>query len=353
MIAAHFMRHLGSVPQTDVQLTPRQIIKSPTKERVLTSTDFQEHIACLEAKLGRVPEHAAWLRDAAASGMRALQAEGVAAALAPEQIDALEALTIAIGSRPSLEMPDLAAHCRSNAGYYATLIRESDVNLEHLAHSVGIITRNGVQIGTGFVVGEGLVMTARHVAEVLAKADPRSTGDFTIQFRGSRDIAFRHCAPEGQSLPFCPDTVNFNQLDCAVLHLAEPGPAPLILSDNRTDGSKGVDVAVIGYPAAPPPGEERYSVLARLFDFTFGVQRLAWGEVLAAPGEPDNDTSGWVFSHDCTTLGGCSGAPVFDLTVPDFPVIGIHFGGARRVANFAHSAAGIRPVFDELNLNYG
>jgi hypothetical protein len=40
-----------------------------------------------------------------------------------------------------------------------------------------------------------------------------------------------------------------------------------------------------------------------------------------------------VMKHDCSTLGGNSGSPVFDLT--DHRVLGLHFGGRYGFGNYA------------------
>ena len=68
-------------------------------------------------------------------------------------------------------------------------------------------------------------------------------------------------------------------------------------------------------------------MLQDIFGGTYEVKRLQPGTVMQV------DTARKVFTHDCSTLGGNSGSCVVDLRTG--LVIGLHFGGGYRRANFA------------------
>ena len=51
-----------------------------------------------------------------------------------------------------------------------------------------------------------------------------------------------------------------------------------------------------------------------------------------------------VFTHDASTLGGNSGSCVVEFRVQGKSVVGLHFGGAKRQENYAHSIARIEDV---------
>jgi hypothetical protein len=88
----------------------------------------------------------------------------------------------------------------------------------------------------------------------------------------------------------------------------------------------GRPVYVVGYPAWDGRRNEPES-MRRIFMDVYNVKRLQPGAATEfTPG-------GLVMKHDCSTLGGNSGSPVFDLT--DHRVLGLHFGGRYRLGNFA------------------
>ena len=113
--------------------------------------------------------------------------------------------------------------------------------------------------GTGFVVGSGLIMTNRHVAELFANGVGESKLLF-ISGRGSR-IDFEH-DPESDGKQL----LRVRQIklihpfwDMALLEvegLVEPHK-PLRLIAAHGDDFSGTDVAVIGYPAFDPRNPSR------------------------------------------------------------------------------------------------
>ena len=67
--------------------------------------------------------------------------------------------------------------------------------------------------------------------------------------------------------------------------------------------------------------------MQRIFGRVYNVKRLQPG-LISAWNDGDD-----VFHHDCSTLGGNSGSPVFDLET--HAVIGLHFGGRYLIGNNA------------------
>jgi hypothetical protein len=92
----------------------------------------------------------------------------------------------------------------------------------------------------------------------------------------------------------------------------------------------GVRVAVIGYPAKDEVRNPIFT--AAVFGTKFGVKRAALGEVLDGSATP-------TLFHDCSTLGGNSGSPVFQLET--CRVIGIHRSGFFMYRNEAVDGASL------------
>ena len=90
-------------------------------------------------------------------------------------------------------------------------------------------------------------------------------------------------------------------------------PAVTLDGSGIADGTR---VAVIGYPARDDVRNPIFT--AAVFGTRFGVKRAALGEVLDGTATP-------TLFHDCSTLGGNSGSPVF--TLDGCRVVGIHRSG--------------------------
>jgi V8-like Glu-specific endopeptidase len=62
------------------------------------------------------------------------------------------------------------------------------------------------------------------------------------------------------------------------------------------------------------------------------------------------DPRRWTLKHDVSTLGGNSGSPVLSLTGGMPHVVGLHFGGKSRVANFGHILEQLSQQLQQLNV---
>jgi endonuclease G len=203
--------------------------------------------------------------------------------------------------------------------------------LKPLAWSIGAVMRFDEQrktlIGTGFIVAPRLLMTNRHVVDMLTHGsgvvdEQRAIVNFEREFG---------ILPKLEPVPIARVVAIHEQHDLALLELAGAEAAPPVtFAEDTTTGGAGI--AVVGYPVNDV--ERNPLFVNALFDGAFGVKRAAPGDVLTA-----NEHS--VF-HDCTTLGGNSGSPVFSIATGR--VIGVHREGLFLTRNEA-VPAGIARAF--------
>ena len=187
--------------------------------------------------------------------------------------------------------------------------------------------------GTGFVVGNGLLMTNRHVAEIFA----RGLGDRRIAFidgaRAAIDFKREQGRPTGPMLDIARIVMIHPYWDMAVLAVdglpAATKPLKLSLSDARD--LTGHDIFVIGYPTFDPrnPSDVQSDVMAG----RYGVKRLQPGELQGGMVTSSFGKMVPAATHDCSTLGGNSGSAVLDLDTGE--VLGLHFGGLYQKQNYA------------------
>lgn len=188
--------------------------------------------------------------------------------------------------------------------------------------------------GTGFIVGENLIMTNRHVARLFT----RGTGTSTLNFfpGASAGLDFRRERHRrGQAPPVILEVEKIVMVhpywDMALLKMKENlanDREPLKLTTKTPDKlSAGRDVVVIGYPGKDSRGNAR--VRDQIFEGRYGVKRLLPGEYDGATNFRNRD----VIAHDTSTLGGASGSLVLDLESGE--VIGLHYAGIYMKSNFA------------------
>ncbi|MGW6564162.1 trypsin-like serine peptidase [Streptomyces sp. NPDC054975] len=190
-------------------------------------------------------------------------------------------------------------------------------------------------VGTAFLVGPRTVMTNRHVAVEFSRAEEAGWSfqqGMSARVDPGEELA---TAPVGAAAGPPPYEVTevigiHPDVDMALLRIAPSDggalPTPLAVAADAPADVPGRPVYVVGYPAWDGRRNEPES-MRRIFMDVYNVKRLQPGTATEfAPG-------GLVMKHDCSTLGGNSGSPVFDLT--DHRVLGLHFGGRYRLGNFA------------------
>ncbi len=233
---------------------------------------------------------------------------------------------------------------------WRSLLDPNRSKIENAIRSVGRVELTGdptlPYAGTGWMIGDGIAITNRHVASIFAQKQGSAFpfrnspmgGKFTarIDFReefnlpSSQEVHVEkvlYIAEDGDSFP-----------DVAILKLKGPKfPKPIELSDAKIQ--KGLPVVVIGYPANDPRNPA--AAVADIFGSVFEVKRLS-------PGEISGNPKGFLIHHDCSTLGGNSGAVVLDIE--SGKAVGLHFGGRFRMNNFAVESAELKKILSKLKV---
>ncbi|MEV4192939.1 trypsin-like serine peptidase [Streptomyces toxytricini] len=192
--------------------------------------------------------------------------------------------------------------------------------------------------GTAFMVAPGVVMTNRHVAVEFSAGRDGDGGGGAWTFRPGMsarlDLAEEaDTAPGDASLEFAvTEVIGIHpEVDLALLRVdtAADGRAPatpLAVAADPPGDVPGRPVYVVGYPAEDGRRNEP-EAMRRIFMDVYNVKRLQPGTTTGLA--PDRLT----VRHDCSTLGGNSGSPVFDLA--DHRVLGLHYGGRYGFGNYA------------------
>jgi endonuclease G, mitochondrial len=203
--------------------------------------------------------------------------------------------------------------------------------------------------GTGFVVGDGLIMTNRHVAKIFTqglgvRALRFKSGDAGIDFVRERDT------PEEDRSAYV-DVVGVEMIhpywDMALLRVRglPNNRASLRLSTRAPEDLVNRNVAVIGYPGRDERND--LDVQDRIFEKTYYVKRFQPGKVRERLTKQSFENVVSAMTHDSSTLGGNSGSAVIDIDTGE--VLGLHFAGEYLAANYAvpmHGLAGDPRVVD-------
>jgi hypothetical protein len=276
------------------------------------------------------------------AAIETLEAEGADVVLGPESVEGLEAVVFQF-ARPALFMRD--------GGYGAApppwdrVLEPHRASIAALAARVGRVEFVGLPqfpyAGTGFLVGEDVVMTNCHVASLFAQADDQGRWAFRPGFSASLSTA-----DDPRPLHFADPLPGFDvteligvheRLDLALLRVepaagADALPEPLTVAAQDPGPLDGRRLFVIGYPMFDALAKPELQEL--IFGRPFDVKRLQPGEAMATPpgATPvrtpcSNAGNEDAMFHDASTLRGNSGSAVFDLE--QGKVIGLHFSGAQ------------------------
>jgi hypothetical protein len=335
---------------------------------------FERALASVERESGRPVDAEAreeldrLLRRDGRDAIERLRSDGPAAQLTSRHESALEAIVEVDGSRPTLAVSDGDEVDPDDEalGDWRTAARKFARQISLVASAVGRIDLDGKHMGTGFVVKEGLILTNRHVLQQLARSDGAGRwaflGEPTITFDAApersrrRQFEIRRTVPRAGPDAIDFDAVDYNKLDFAILQCEVPEgkdfPAPLFLERDMDKIAERRPIFTVGYPAEPRNDTYESDVLQKLFRRRFGVKRFSPGEIDRALGSAEEGTGATVFGHDATTLSGNSGSCVVDLGNDGRLVVGLHFAGVPKQANFAHSSACLRGPLAELGLGW-
>lgn len=182
--------------------------------------------------------------------------------------------------------------------------------------------------GTAFLVAPGIVMTNRHVAELLADGLGRHGLMFKPGF--GREIGFaREVEREGEAVEILEPLLIHPWWDLALMRIAETGLTPLTLDPDAENNAH--EVAVIGYAAFDPRNSE--AVQHRVFEGVYDVKRLQPGHLKGRATITHYKNAVESLRHDASTLGGNSGSAVLDVVTGH--VAALHFGGRYLQTNYA------------------
>ncbi|MFG3497312.1 trypsin-like serine peptidase [Streptomyces sp. NPDC047928] len=270
-----------------------------------------------------------------AAGARGLEklAEGRADEIGDDESFGMEAIVLLEGRPAILVQGDDFA---PQQGDWAVL----DGHRPAIRRSIGRVGRVEVSghlsldwVGTAFLVGADVVMTNRHVAVEFAREDGRRWS-FRPGMGAGLDLRQEYGALPGAAGPAF-DVLEVigvhDDVDMALLRVGPapgggPLPEPLAVAADAPADLPGRPVYCVGHPAWDGRRNEPES-MRRIFMDIYNVKRLQPGTATALEAERD------VMKHDCSTLGGNSGSPVFDLL--DHRVLGLHFGGRYGIGNYA------------------
>jgi len=276
------------------------------------------------------PDHV----GAAESGLQKL-AEGRVHDITPSEMFGLEAIVLP-RNRP-------VAFVRGNSyddldGPWVSL--NDDVVKRRIASLLPLIGRVEVPsspilpyAGTGFVVGQGLIATNRHVAQIFAQGLGLTiryrAGDAAIDFKRQVD------APDDERTAYL--SVRAVEMihpywDMALLRVdGLPTDRMLRLSVKSPEELLDRNVVVIGYPAR----DERNDVALqdRIFNRTYNVKRLQPGVIRTRAKVQSFENTVNAVTHDASTLGGNSGSAVIEVDTGE--IVALHFAGEYLKANYA------------------
>ncbi|WP_437313486.1 DNA/RNA non-specific endonuclease [Sorangium sp. So ce385] len=189
--------------------------------------------------------------------------------------------------------------------------------------------------GTGFVVGQDLVMTNRHVAKVFTdgvgvRMLRFTPGDAGIDF--NREV---ETDPTDQSglLEVRSVEMIHPYWDMALLRVEGLRGArePLRLSVRTPEDLEGADIVVVGYPARDDRND--LALQDRIFHRSYHVKRFQPGKIRKRAAVRSFESTVSSLVHDSSTLGGNSGSAVLDIATGE--VVGLHFAGEYLKANYA------------------
>jgi endonuclease G, mitochondrial len=254
--------------------------------------------------------------------------------VADEHIDALEAIILP-KERPVVDIVN---------GTYATPASPfqhlgqsaARVTIETAIPSVGRIELpNHPSLpygGTGFVVGENLLMTNRHVAELFAVGIGRDELSFRSGQTAAIDFLRERDWQDSLTFGIARVVMIHPYWDAALLLSDGLGAVPpLKLSVAPPGDLRESEIAVIGYPALDP--RNNVELQNRIFGGIFNIKRLQPGKLRE---QSDITSFGHGVSavmHDSSTLGGNSGSAVIDIS--NGTVVALHFAGRYLEANYA------------------
>lgn len=269
---------------------------------------------------------------------------GMEVRLMPDEEVGVQVL-LAATSRPAI--PVQGGRLGDSPPVWGDLTRIWRAQIEAALGSVGRIEITGHPTlswaGTAWVAAPELLLTSRRVAERFAapaggggsEAHWRMRSGMSAQIDFNREIGLPPGEGEIFDVPSDAEILVHPEQDLALVPVAarsrddaSPLPPPLPISSHGGEIGMGRKVFVAGHPEldASVPVPDLF-LQDRQFREIFGTKHLQPGQVLGIPAGEKS------FLHDCSTLGGTSGAPVVDFEKGC--VAGLHVGSVHRSAGLA------------------
>jgi len=230
----------------------------------------------------------------------------------PMQLAALELAIRTMRPAPlskNRELPDLEPDIASNFADW----EDFRGSVKPFLYSIGRIDMiSGKGVGTGFLISDNLLVTNKHVLDVI------SYGTNLLQ-KGQAIVRFReeYNSPTEKAVGIIGVVAVHPTLDMSLLRIEdrtfEDERRPLTIDTEEM--KRGQAVVAVGYPFEDKVRNPLF--VSALFGDRFGVKRAAPGEIIGA--------SGQAIFHDCSTLGGNSGSPI--LSMDKTRVVGVHCEG--------------------------
>jgi endonuclease G, mitochondrial len=256
-------------------------------------------------------------------------------ALGPNEIDAFEAIVL-LRNRP-VAYVERDTYADFEAPWQQLNAAGTRAALTPLLAAVGRIEMPDSllipYVGTGFVVGPGLVMTNRHVAQLFCQG----VGERLLFQRSAAAIHFgreRDASGDYADASAVTGVVMMHPYwDMALLRTESTAsePAPLTLAAHEPRELIGRDIVVIGHPARDM--RNNAAEQDRIFASTYNVKRLQPGRLRDRQLKRSYGFDVPAQVHDASTLGGNSGSAIVDVATAQ--VVGLHFAGEYLVANYA------------------
>lgn len=199
--------------------------------------------------------------------------------------------------------------------------------VEPLRYSIGRVDlKDGTHVGTGFLVADGVLATNRHVlGDLTSGTEVLGPGIAQVNFQREKGTT-----DQPEQIVEIKGVIGIHKtLDIALLEV--PKLDRQVVPIDIAPVAEGTRVVVIGYPAQDPVRNPLFATA--IYKGVYGRKRAALGEVL------DGSLSPSLF-HDCSTLGGNSGSPVFSLETGN--AIGIHRAGYFMYRNEAVDGAPLK-----------
>jgi S1-C subfamily serine protease len=188
-------------------------------------------------------------------------------------------------------------------------------------------------IGTGFLVSDGILVTNKHVVDILSKGTGElEKGQAVVWFKVEADNT-----EDEKPTDITGVIAIHDELDIALLKVNKQKftqtRQPLELDPKSAD--TGLPVVAIGYPFDDSKRNPLF--IKALFGKGWGLKR-------AAPGEVSSTGANSIY-HDCSTLGGNSGSPIVSMKTAR--VVGLHRDGYFLYRNEAVDAASLSQFMKE------